>query len=209
MIDLTIHPEGLAHNVLRAREKGIVIPTFAQMRDPSKVPEEVLGKLKRTGLWDVDPVNLFRITWKNEPTDRGGLFGKPNYIELPTRLTGVPARIVALVGKWFPRAATRWARRLAAWCRALLRGSLTPRGKRLSGLRRATIAAAARSTPSCWTSNAIAILPEGMSRERFDWLRTIVGEIIATPGCESNVKEIFDKSNELKKARRMRHLQPV
>ena len=66
------------------------------------MPEEVLGKLKRTGLWDVDPVNLFRITWKNEPTDRGGLFGKPNYIELPTRLTGVPARIVALVGKWFP-----------------------------------------------------------------------------------------------------------
>jgi cysteine synthase len=45
--------------------------------------------------------------------------------------------------------------------------------------------------------SAIAILPEGMSQERFDWLRTVAGDVIATPGCESNVKEIFDKCNEL------------
>jgi cysteine synthase len=45
---------------------------------------------------------------------------------------------------------------------------------------------------------AIAILPEGMSQERFDWLKSIAGEVIATPGCESNVKEIFDKCWELR-----------
>ena len=44
----------------------------------------------------------------------------------------------------------------------------------------------------------MAILPAEMSKERFEWLRTIAGEVIATPGCESNVKEIFDKTNELK-----------
>jgi cysteine synthase len=46
---------------------------------------------------------------------------------------------------------------------------------------------------------AIAILPQGMSRERFEWLKTIGAEIIATPGCESNVKEIYDKCWELKR----------
>ena len=45
---------------------------------------------------------------------------------------------------------------------------------------------------------AIAILPEEMSRERFDWLRGIGAEIIATPGCESNVKEIFDAVADLR-----------
>ena len=46
---------------------------------------------------------------------------------------------------------------------------------------------------------SVAILPQDMSRERFDWLKSIAGQIIATPGCESNVKEIFDKTWELKK----------
>ena len=37
-----------------------------------------------------------------------------------------------------------------------------------------------------------------MSQERFEWLKTVAGEVIATPGCESNVKEIFDKCWELR-----------
>jgi cysteine synthase len=45
---------------------------------------------------------------------------------------------------------------------------------------------------------SIAILPAGMSRERFEWLKQIGAQIIATPGCESNVKEIYDKCWELK-----------
>jgi cysteine synthase len=49
---------------------------------------------------------------------------------------------------------------------------------------------------------SIAILPEEMSRERFDWLKSVAGEVIATPGCESNVKEIFDKCWELKQNRK-------
>jgi cysteine synthase A len=44
------------------------------------------------------------------------------------------------------------------------------------------------------------VLPEGMSRERFAWLEDWVtdpGDIIRTPGTESNVKEIYDKCAEL------------
>ena len=100
MIDLRINKEGLAHNIQKAKENNIIIPTFAQMQNPELVPEKIKAKLTHTGLWDVDPVNLFRVTWKNEAKESGGLFQQtPNYIEFPSELTGVKARIVAMVGK--------------------------------------------------------------------------------------------------------------
>jgi cysteine synthase A len=78
MIDLTIHKKQLERTVQRARERNIYIPTFAQMKDPSLIPDGVKAGLKDVGLWDVNSLNLFRITWKNEPTARGGGFGGVN-----------------------------------------------------------------------------------------------------------------------------------
>ncbi|HNS05527.1 MAG TPA: pyridoxal-5-phosphate-dependent protein subunit beta, partial [Candidatus Saccharicenans sp.] len=63
-IDLSIHEEQLKRTVERAREKNIIIPTFKQMRDPALVPSKIKENLKSIGLWDVNPYNLFRITWK-------------------------------------------------------------------------------------------------------------------------------------------------
>ena len=103
MIDFTKNEEGLRHNVEKARENGIIIPTIAQMRHPETIPEAIQKRLSSVGLWDVNPLNLFRITWKNEPVEKGGLFKEvPNYVEFPPELTGVPCRIIAMVGKWFP-----------------------------------------------------------------------------------------------------------
>ena len=97
MIDLTINSEGLKNNIRKARENNVIMPTYKQMKDPEKVPEAIRAKLKGVGLWDVNPLNLFRITWKNEQKESGGLYNKvPNYIELPSELTGVPARIVCM-----------------------------------------------------------------------------------------------------------------
>jgi len=89
----------------RCRARGIVIPTFAQQKDPSRVPQAVRRKLKQVGMTEVHPLNLFRITWKNEPVDSGGGFGDGTWLEFPESLTGVPARIVGLVGKFFPTGA--------------------------------------------------------------------------------------------------------
>ena len=73
------------------------------MQNPDLIPEKIKAKLSTTGLWDVDPVNLFRISWHNEAKESGGLFqAVPNYVEIPTKLSGVPCRIVAMSGKWFP-----------------------------------------------------------------------------------------------------------
>jgi cysteine synthase len=104
-IDLTVIEDRLERAVERARERNIVIPTFAQQKDPSLVPANIKEQLGTIGLWDVDPRNLFRITWKNEPIARGGGYGDVNYIELPSSLTGTEARVIALVGKWFPTGA--------------------------------------------------------------------------------------------------------
>ena len=103
MIDLTIRPEALERNLRNARENNILIPTFRQMKHPDSMPDKVKEGLKSVGLWDVNPLNLFRITWKNEAKESGGLFqAVPNYVEIPSSLSGVPCRIIAMAGKWFP-----------------------------------------------------------------------------------------------------------
>ena len=102
-IDLTINRETLAKNVRKARENNVIIPTFHQMQNPETIPAAIQEKLKSVGLWDVNPLNLFRITWKNEAKESGGLFqAVPNYVEIPSKLSGVPCRIIAMAGKWFP-----------------------------------------------------------------------------------------------------------
>jgi len=105
MINLTINEKQLERTIKRAREKNIIIPTFAEQKNPELIPDKIKDKLKYIGLWDINSYNLFRITWKNEPVKKGGLFDGVNFVELPPELTGVKARIFALVGKWFPTGA--------------------------------------------------------------------------------------------------------
>ena len=98
-IDLTINKTGLQHNIEKAKENNVIIPTIAQMQHPETIPEKIQEKLKNVGLWDVNPLNLFRITWKNEAKESGGLFQEvPNYVEIPSELSGVPCRILAMAG---------------------------------------------------------------------------------------------------------------
>lgn len=198
MINLTKNPEILARNISKAREQGIVVPTFAQMRDPSLVPGEIKERLKSTGLWDIDPANLFRITWKNEQKESGGLFGGPNFIELPSSLTGVPARIIALVGKWFPTGCHKVGASIGCLAPRLVTGQFDAVNQRAVWPSTGNYCRGGAFNSKLLGLRGVAILPREMSRERFEWLESIGAEIIATPGCESNVKEIFDKTNELK-----------
>ncbi|HBY56335.1 MAG TPA: pyridoxal-5-phosphate-dependent protein subunit beta [Candidatus Atribacteria bacterium] len=201
MIDLTINEEQLKRTIERAREKNIIIPTFEQMKNPQLVPDKIKDKLKDVGLWDINPYNLFRITWKNEPVKKGGLFNGVNFIELPPELTGVKARIIGLVGKWFPTGAHKVGATFGCLVPRLVTGQFDPTSQKAVWPSTGNYCRGGAYNAELLSCESIAILPEGMSKERFDWLSKVAGEVIATPGTESNVKEIFDKTWELKKTR--------
>ena len=198
MIDLQIMEDRLERAVERSRERNIVIPTFAQMKDPDLIPESVLQDLTGVGLWDLNPRNLFRISWKNEPKVEGGGFSGVNYLEFPSSLTGVNARIIALVGKWFPTGAHKVGAAFGCLVPRLVTGQFDPTTQKAVWPSTGNYCRGGAYDSALLASDSIAILPEGMSQERFDWLANIAGETIKTPGSESNVKEIFDKCWELR-----------
>ena len=199
-IDLSVIKDRRKRAIQRAREKNIIIPTYAQMKDPSKVPAKVKQELTKVGLWDVSPRNLFRITWHNEPKASGGGFGGVNTLELPSSLTGVPARIVVLVGKWFPTGAHKVGAAFGCLVPRLVTGQFDPSTQKAVWPSTGNFCRGGAYDSALLGCTSIAILPEGMSRERFEWLEKIAGETIKTPGTESNVKEIFDKCWELRKS---------
>jgi cysteine synthase len=198
MIELSIEEARREHAIQRVRERDIVIPTFAQMKNPDLIPEKVKDALRKVGLWDLNPLNLFRITWKNEPVSHGGGFRGLNYIEFPKSLTGTDARIVALVGKWFPTGAHKVGAAFGCLVPRLVTGQFDPTTQKAVWPSTGNYCRGGAYDSALLACQSIAILPEGMSRERFEWLSQIAGEVIATPGSESNVKEIFDKCWELR-----------
>jgi len=202
MIDLTKNEEQLERTIIRCRERNIIIPTFEQMKHPEKSPETIKEKLKNIGLWDITPENLFRITWKNEPLEKGGLFKTvANYIELPKELTGVDARIITMIGKWFPTGAHKVGAAFGCLVPPLVSGQFDPTKHKAVWPSTGNYCRGGAYDSKLLACESIAILPEEMSRERFDWLKTVASEVIATPGCESNVKEIYDKVWELRRTR--------
>jgi cysteine synthase A len=199
-IDLSIERDRRKRAIQRVRERNIIIPTFAQMKNPDLIPGKIKEELKGIGLWDVNPRNLFRITWHNEPKAQGGLFGGVNYFEFPSSLTGTEARIIALVGKWFPTGAHKVGAAFGCLVPRLVTGQFDPTTQKAVWPSTGNFCRGGAYDSALLACTSIAILPEGMSRERFDWLSKIAGEVIATPGSESNVKEIFDKCWELRKS---------
>ncbi len=205
MIKITskiIDKEKRANAVKRFREKGIILPTFQQQKNPETVPDNIKEKLKSVGLWDVNPLNLFRITWKNEPKESGGLFGDVNFVELPSELTGVNARIIAMVGKWFPTGAHKVGAAYGCLVPKIVTGEFDPEFNKAVWPSTGNYCRGGAFDSALMGCTAVAILPEEMSRERFEWLKDIGAEVIATPGCESNVKEIYDKCWEIRRTRK-------
>jgi cysteine synthase A len=202
LMDLTINEKQLEKTVQRCRSRKIIIPTFAQLKNPSTLPNGTKEQLKNTALWDVAPQNLFRITWKNEPIPKGGLFqSTANYLELPPELTGVEVRIIALIGKWFPTGSHKVGATFGCLVPPLVTGQFDPTRHKAVWPSTGNFCRGGAYTATLLGCDSIAILPEQMSRERFEWLRTVAGEIIATPGSESNIKEIYDKVRELRQSR--------
>lgn len=179
------------------KEKGVIVPTFKQLINPETIPQDIKDKLKKVGLWDINPINLFRITWKNDP--KTGQYGKVNYIEIPKEITGVKARIFGMIGKYFPTGAHKVGAAFGCLVPRIVSGEFDPTKHKAVWPSTGNYCRGGAFDSAVMGCVGTAILPEGMSKERFDWLKKVGANIIATPGTESNVKEIYDKCNELAK----------
>ena len=184
----------------RFRQAEIVLPTIAQLAEPAKIPPDVLGRLAAVGADAADPLNLFRVHWYNDAS-RTGRADVPQYVVLPRSLTGVDAKIAVVLGDRFPLIAAHKV--LAAYgCLAprVVTGRFDPSTQRAVWPSTGNYCRGGVAISRIMGCRGVAVLPEGMSRERFEWLREWVAEpddVILTPGTESNVKEIYDECARL------------
>jgi len=185
----------LSKTVERCREKNIILPKFSELKHPHTIPNNVQEKLKRIDLQDLHPLNLYRINWSND-NETGGI-GNINYLEIPREITGIKARVIGLVGKFFPTGAHKVGATYGCLAPYLVTGRFNPEFHKAVWPSTGNYCRGGVFNSNLLSVHSVAILPEEMSKERFDWLRERTDEVYATPGCESNVKEIYDKCHEL------------
>jgi cysteine synthase len=190
------------HAVTRFAERSIALPTFAQLADPTLAPTAAVASLASVDPDAADAANLWRVHWYNA-ADRSGRVGVPEHVVLPSELTGVDATIIVVLGNKFPM--IRAHKVLAAYaCLAprIVTGQFDPTAQRAIWPSTGNYARGGVAISRIMSARGTAVLPEGMSKERFDWLAKWTEDpkdIIRTYGTESNVKEIYDACNELQK----------
>jgi cysteine synthase len=195
-----IDHETYNRTVGRFRTAGILLPTFAQLAMPGILPARNREALAEVTADAADPRNLFRVHWYNDNA-RTGQVTVPVHVVLPTGLTGVDARIVVAIGDLFPM--IRAHKVLAAYAclvPRIITGQFDPTRDRAIWPSTGNYCRGGVAISRLMGCRGVAVLPEGMSRERFAWLDDWVlhpKDTIRTPGTESNVKEIYDKCAEL------------
>ncbi|MGB1723694.1 MAG: pyridoxal-5'-phosphate-dependent protein subunit beta, partial [Ilumatobacteraceae bacterium] len=196
LADRIVDESALANSVARFRERGIRLPRFA---DPSSFDHA--GAVGDADPQGPDARNLWRVHWYN---DLGGSrVGVPEHVVLPPALTGVASPIIVVFGDRFPMITAHKV--LAAYsCLAprVVTGQFDPTRHRAVWPSTGNYARGGIAISRIMASRGVAILPEGMSQERFDWLdrwcENPAEDVIRTMGTESNVKEIYDACNELR-----------
>jgi cysteine synthase len=199
LADRVVDDSSLANSVARFREQGITLPTFAQLADPATVDPAVVGDAPKNG---PDARNLWRVHWYNDLD--GNRVTVPDHVVLPSSLTGVASPIIVVFGDRFPMITAHKV--LAAYaCLAprIVTGQFDPTRHRAIWPSTGNYARGGIAISRIMASRGVAILPAGMSQERFDWLdqwcENPKDDVIRTVGTESNVKEIYDACNELAK----------
>ncbi len=197
LADRVVDEDALANAVERFRQRRITLPTFAELADPTTIEPGAVG--------DADPQaadarNLWRVHWYNDLAGRR--VDVPEFVVLPTSLTGIETPIIVVFGDRFPMITAHKV--LAAYaCLAprIVTGQFDPTYHRAIWPSTGNYARGGIAISRIMASRGVAILPEGMSQERFDWLdqwcERPAEDVIRTPGTESNVKEIYDACNEL------------
>ncbi|MEY5039929.1 MAG: hypothetical protein RLZZ48_698 [Actinomycetota bacterium] len=193
-----VSEESLAESVRKCAENGVVLPTFAQLADPSKIDPSITKGVDKNA---PDSRNLFRVHWYNDM--KGDRVAVPDHVVLPKALTGVDSPIIVAFGDRFPMITAHKV--LAAYsCLAprVITGQFNPSTQRAVWPSTGNYARGGVAISRIMGARGVAVLPAGMSQERFDWLDKWTSDpkdIVRTPGTESNVKEIYDACNEMQR----------
>ncbi len=198
LANTVVDEKALANSVKRFAEQKIVLPTFAQLADPSTIPASITAGVHKDA---PDARNLFRVHWYNDMD--GNRVDVPNYVVLPQALTGVESPIVVAFGDRFPMiTAHKVLAAFSCFVPRVITGQFDPTRHRAVWPSTGNYARGGIAISRILGSRGVAVLPAGMSQERFDWLDKWVADpadIVRTPGTESNVKEIYDACNEMAK----------
>ena len=184
------------------KKKGVILPTVSELCNPHSINEDVKIKLNTVDKDAMDPLNLFRVHWFNN-RDYSNFSKVPEHIVLPSEFTGVEAKIIVNIGRLFPLITAHKV--LAAYgclLPRILNGTFDYENHKAVWPSTGNYCRGGVAISRILGLKSVAILPEGMSKERFAWLEKWVedkNDIIKTTGTESNVKEIYDTCNELAK----------
>ncbi len=179
---------------------GVLLPTLSGLAQPASIPDARRIALRSVDPDGANPANLYRMHWYNDRS-RAGLAAVPCHLVFPPALTGLRAPIIMALGCLFPMIGAHKV--LAAYgCLVpyLVTGRFDPARNKAVWPSTGNYCRGGIAISRIFDCRGIAVLPEGMSEERFDWLRAWVShseDIIRTPGSESNVKEIYDRCAEL------------
>ena len=197
----TVVDAAIRHSAIeRTREQKVVLPTFAQLSWRAPIPQHIAARLPDVDPDAPHPDNLWRIHWRNAP-DRRHTLPVPDHVVLPEALTGVDAPIMLVIGSRFPMISAHKV--LPAYAGLVIRlvsGGFDPARHYAVWPSTGNYCRGGVAVSRILGCDGIAVLPEGMSRERFEWLGRWVRDpshIVRTVGTESNVKEIYDKCREL------------
>ncbi|PPR46827.1 MAG: Cysteine synthase [Alphaproteobacteria bacterium MarineAlpha5_Bin9] len=184
------------------KKNGIILPTISELCDPNLIDIDIKNRLKNINKDEINPLNLFRVHWFNN-LDHSGFSEVPEHIVLPNEFTGVEAKIIVNIGRLFPLITAHKV--LAAYgclIPRILNGTFDYENHKTVWPSTGNYCRGGVAISRILGLKSVAVLPEGMSKERFDWLEKWVNnknDIIKTIGTESNVKEIYDACNKLKK----------
>ncbi|MCQ2821386.1 MAG: pyridoxal-phosphate dependent enzyme [archaeon] len=186
--------------VEECRKYNILLPTYKMLGDPSLVPQKLKEELKKVGMNELSPLNLFRITWFNEPKETGGEYNEvPNYIEIPPQITGIKSKIYMLCGKYFPTGSHKVGASYGPLVTRLTTGKFNPKTHKTMWPSTGNYCRGGVFNSSLMHTPSIAVMPEDVSQERFDWLNKMGADIIKTPPGENNIKEMMDTSERIVK----------
>ncbi|EJW10991.1 Cysteine synthase [Rhodovulum sp. PH10] len=186
----------------RFREADVLLPTLSELANPTTIDPNTREKLASVDPDTPHPLNLFRVHWWNDAA-RKTLVDVPGHIVLPRELTGVAAPIVLALGDRFPMiSAHKVLPAYGCLVPRVITGQFDPTHHRAIWPSTGNYCRGGVAISRILGCRGVAVLPENMSQERFDWLGDWVtdpSDVIRTPGSESNVKEIYDACKELDK----------